>query len=113
MEIYQIKDLVFTYPDHDHPTLNHVTFNIERGAFVTICGPSGCGKTTLLRHLKPSTAPHGSKCGEIFFEQTELEKLSPREAATKIGFVFQSPENQIVTDTVWHELAFGLESIGL
>ena len=86
---------------------------IEQGEFVTLCGSSGCGKTTLLRHLKPSSAPHGVKSGLICFDGIALDELSAYDAAAKIGFVLQSPENQIVTDKVWHELAFGLESLGL
>jgi len=86
---------------------------IEQGEFVTLCGPSGCGKTTLLRHLKPTITPHGEKTGTIYFESALLGELSVRDMAAKIGYVFQSPENQIVTDKVWHELAFGLESLGM
>lgn len=78
-----------------------------------LCGPSGCGKTTLLKQLKPGLAPHGEKTGSIYLENTPLAGLTPRNAAAKIGFVMQSPENQIVTDKVWHELAFGLENLGL
>jgi len=110
---YRIENLTFTYPSRDKAALDGINLTIEQGEFVTICGPSGCGKTTLLRHLKPTTAPHGEKSGEIYFEDTALNKLPARDAAAKIGYVFQSPENQIVTDKVWHELAFGLESLGM
>ncbi|MDR3239078.1 MAG: ATP-binding cassette domain-containing protein, partial [Clostridiales bacterium] len=113
MEIYKIENLNFTYPNRDKPVLVDINLTIERGGFVTLCGPSGCGKTTLLRHLKPSAAPHGALSGAVLFESASLTALSPRDAAAKIGFVLQSPENQIVTDKVWHELAFGLESLGL
>ena len=113
MEAYRIEHLTFTYPNSETPALCDVNLIVERGEFVTLCGPSGCGKTTLLRHLKPSTAPHGIISGEICFEDTPLDKLPHREAAAKIGFVLQSPDNQIVTDKVWHELAFGLESLGM
>ena len=113
METYKIENLTFTYPGREQPVLHNVSLTIEHGEFVTLCGPSGCGKTTLLRQLKPSAAPHGVKSGVIFFCGEPLGELSERDAATKIGFVLQSPENQIVTDKVWHELAFGLESIGI
>ena len=113
METYQIKDLSFTYPNCDKPALSHINLSIESGAFVTICGLSGSGKTTFLRMLKPNTSPHGVQSGEICFDGSPLPSLSDRRAACDIGFVMQSPENQIVTDKVWHELAFGLESIGL
>ena len=111
-EVYQIKNLTFTYPNRETAALIDIDLTIGHGEFVTLCGPSGCGKTTLLRQLKPSTAPHGQLSGEIFFEGMPLSAIPARDAAAKIGFVLQSPENQIVTDKVWHELAFGLESLG-
>ena len=113
METYKIENLAFTYPNRDVPALHNINLSIKQGEFVTLCGHSGSGKTTLLRQLKSSTAPHGLKSGTIYFEGMPLDKLPDRDAVSKIGFVFQSPENQIVTDKVWHELAFGLESFGL
>lgn len=77
-----------------------------------LCGPSGCGKSTLLRQLKTVLAPHGRRSGEILFDGRNLDSLDQREQAETIGFVQQSPENQIATDKVWHELSFGLESLG-
>jgi len=102
-----------TSPNRETPALDDINMDIERGAFVVLCGASGSGKTTLLRQLKPSIAPHGIKSGAIYFDDVLLDELSARDAAAKIGFVLQSPDNQIVTDKVWHELAFGLESLGL
>lgn len=107
-----VQNLIFTYPEREQPALRDVTLTVKAGEFVVLCGPSGCGKTTLLRQLKPTLAPHGRLSGEILFEGTPLTELSQRDAASRIGFVLQSPENQIVTDKVWHELAFGLESLG-
>ena len=80
---------------------------------MTICGKSGCGKSTLLRHLKPILTPHGKTSGEIYFDGKSIYDLSDREQAENIGFVMQNPDNQIVTDKVWHELVFGLESLGI
>jgi energy-coupling factor transporter ATP-binding protein EcfA2/uncharacterized membrane protein len=112
-QTYRIDNLTFFYPDRGNPALDGVSLKIPRGAFVTVCGPSGCGKTTLLRQLKPILAPHGAKTGSIYFEGREISELNHREQSEKIGFVQQNPENQIVTDKVWHELAFGLESLGM
>ena len=109
----RIDNLTFTYPERQAAALKNVSLTIKRGEFVTLCGPSGCGKTTLLRQLKPAFVPHGTKTGAVYFEDTELSQLAQRDQATCIGFVMQSPENQIVTDKVWHELAFGLESLGM
>jgi len=85
---------------------------IEYGEFVVVCGQTGCGKSTLLRNLKSILAPHGKREGEILFYDRPIESISHREQASRIGYVLQNPDNQIVTDKVWHELAFGLESLG-
>ncbi len=113
MALYQLQELTFTYPGGSAPALDRITLDIQAGEFVTLCGPSGGGKTTLLRQLKPALAPHGSRSGRILFSGLPLDQLPRREQAAAIGFVLQSPEEQIVTDRVWHELAFGLESLGL
>lgn len=112
MEIFEIDGLTFRYPGQEQDALSGLSFGVERGSFVTLCGPSGCGKTTLLRNLKPALTPHGERSGSIGFAGRPLESWSARDQAAKIGFVQQSPDNQIVTDKVWHELAFGLESLG-
>ena len=110
--VFQIKHFSFTYPEQPAQALDDVALTVEQGEFLVLCGPSGCGKSTLLRQLKPVLAPHGKREGEIFFEGAPLRQLDSRTQAARIGFVQQSPENQIVTDKVWHELAFGLESLG-
>ena len=112
MAAFEIRDLTFYYPEQGRETLQNVSFTVEPGQFVTLCGPSGCGKSTLLRQLKTVLAPHGVRSGEILFEGRALDSIDQREQSARIGFVQQSPENQIVTDKVWHELAFGLESLG-
>ena len=112
MECFTLQNLSFAYPDVQDKTLNDLSFTVQAGEFVTLCGPSGCGKTTLLRQLKPALAPHGVLEGTILFEGKPLYELSLREQSSRIGFVLQNPDNQIVTDKVWHELAFGLESLG-
>lgn len=112
MEAFKIGHLSFTYPEQTAPALSDVSLTVNRGDFFVLCGHSGCGKSTLLRHLKLSVAPHGELSGEIYFDGTLIENLSDTDAAVRIGFVMQSPESQVVTDKVWHELAFGLESLG-
>lgn len=113
MEIFSVKNLSFTYPQMMTKALDDVSFSVKKGEFCVICGQSGCGKTTLLRLLKPQSAPHGEKKGEILFCSQSLDKCSDVDTAFKIGYVAQNPENQIVTDTVMHELAFTLENMGL
>ena len=112
MAHFHIQNLSFAYPTGRRDSLNAVSLTIEKGEYVVLCGKSGSGKTTLLRHLKPVLTPHGTRSGEIFFNGQPLESLSQREQAAKIGYVMQNPDEQIVTDKVWHELAFGLESLG-
>ena len=112
MEVFTIHHLNFAYPEQEKQAISDLTLSVQPGEFLVLCGPSGCGKSTLLRQLKTVLAPHGRRSGEILFENTPLDELSQREQSEKIGFVQQSPENQIVTDKVWHELAFGLESLG-
>ena len=113
MQTFTISDLSFTYPTETAPALQNVSLSIEAGSFTVLCGKSGCGKSTLLRQLKPILQPHGTKTGEILFEGKPLESLSQREQSARIGFVLQNLDAQLVTDKVWHELAFGLESLGL
>ena len=111
MEILSIKDLTFSYPNKENFALQNVNLSINSGDFVVVC-QSGSGKTTLLRMLKKEIAPHGEKQGAVYYKGEDVEKLDDKISAQKIGFVFQKPDQQIVTDKVWHELAFGLESLG-
>lgn len=112
MKIFSINQLEFEYPESERKSLNNINLNIEEGEFVTLCGASGCGKSTLLRHLKSVLEPAGQRNGEILFMEKALTECDERSQAENIGFVSQNPDNQIVTDKVWHELAFGLESLG-
>lgn len=112
MENVEIKNLSFTYPNENKPALQDVNLCIKSGEFITIFGKSGCGKSTLLRNLKPPVAPIGNREGVVLFGGRNIYELSYREQTEEIGFVAQSADNAIVTDKVWHELAFGLESLG-
>lgn len=112
MELFKIEHLTFTYPEQENPAINDMNLTIAKGDFFVLCGHSGCGKTTFLRALKPAIAPHGTKDGAIYFKGTAIEDLDEETMIARIGFVMQSPESQVVTDKVWHELAFGLESLG-
>ena len=110
--LLKTEHLTFAYPEQEKAAIYDVSLELRRGDFVVLCGPSGCGKTTLLRQFKTTMAPHGRRSGEILFDGTPLDELDQRAQTTRIGYVQQNPENQVVTDKVWHELAFGLESLG-
>ncbi len=113
MAVLTLEDLSFTYPGGAAPTLNHVNLTVAQGEYILLCGKSGSGKTTLLRHLKTVLSPHGSRTGTVRLDGIPLEEIGLRQQSEQIGFVMQNPDDQIVTDKVWHELAFGLENLGM
>ncbi len=108
-----VENLSFTYAGASSPAIRDVSFSVEAGEFAALCGPTGCGKSTLLRLLKREIAPLGLKSGRILLDGAEQDAIDPRRSAAAVGFVMQKPEEQIVTDKVWHELAFGLENLGM
>ena len=113
MAHFEIRDLSFSYAAAKGKlSLEHVSLSVERGEYLVLCGRSGSGKTTLLKQLKPVLTPAGKRSGEVLFNGAPIRGLSERDQAAKIGYVMQNPDDQIVTDKVWHELAFGLESLG-
>lgn len=113
MELLKVNDYSFQYSLGKEDAVKHLTFSAGAGEFLVICGPSGCGKSTLLRSIKPQLRPYGEHRGEILFDGTEVNSLPAAETSAEIGFVMQNPDAQIVTDKVWHELAFGLENLGV
>ena len=113
MAHFEIQNLSFSYPGCDRKVLDEVDLTIYQGDYVVLCGQSGSGKTTLLRHQKSVLTPYGVRSGSILFGGKALEEVPMGEQAARIGFVMQNPDDQIVTDKVWHELAFGLESLGV
>ncbi len=113
MEILKIENLTFSYPQSERRVLDNVSFAIEEGEFCVLCGATGSGKSTLLRLCKREISPNGQKSGQILIGGMPGEQLSAKQAAGRVGFVCQQPDQQIVCDKVWHELAFGLENLGL
>ena len=112
MEAVEFRDVSFSYAGSEKEALKDIKLVIRPSEFTVVCGKSGCGKSTLLRQLKKNLIPYGYMEGNVLFFGTEVKDLEDRESASSIGFVQQNPDNQIVTDKVWHELAFGLESLG-
>jgi len=113
MEILNVKDLTFSYPGSGSPTVESISLSLQKGEFAVLCGPTGSGKSTFLRMLKPEIAQSGKINGTIIVSGKDLKEADTLFSASKIGFVMQRPEHQIVTDKVWHELAFGLENLGI
>ena len=112
MASIELKQLYFSY-EESSTVLKGINLKIEEGQLVVLAGQSGCGKSTLLKLLKPELAPEGYMQGEILYNERSIKAYSSKTTAAEIGFVMQNPDSQIVTDKVWHELAFGLENIGL
>ena len=112
MASFALEHLTFTYPGQTRPALDDLTLTIPEGAVTVLCGESGSGKSTLLRQLKTCLTPHGETGGTVRFGDALLKDIPFAEQARRIGFVLQHPDDQIVTDKVFHELAFGLESLG-
>ena len=108
----EVENLSFTYPGADAPVLNDLVWRVPQGAFALLVGGTGSGKSTLLSLLKPEIAPAGAHEGAVLVQGRPIEELEPALSASSIGYVFQNPDNQLVCESVWHEMAFGLENLG-
>ena len=109
----EVRSLSFAYPDADAAVLEGLDWSVPQGAFALLVGGTGSGKSTLLSLLKPEIAPAGERTGELRVLGEPVADMDVRASAERVGYVFQDPENQIVCETVWHEMAFGLENLGL
>ncbi len=113
MELLQIENLTFSYPDGEKPALRDVSFGLPEGSFTILCGPSGCGKSTLLKLLKKEISPYGQLSGERLYQGKRYEDTDARVSGSQIGYLAQDPDSQIVMDAVWQELAFAPENLGM
>lgn len=111
--VLSCEHVSFCYPRQTVDAIHDISFAMKESEFVVLCGQSGCGKTTLLRHFKKNQIPFGSGSGHIYYRGHDLEQMDDRECAAGIGYVGQNPDTGLVTDKVWHELAFGLENLGV
>ncbi|MCI1914788.1 MAG: ATP-binding cassette domain-containing protein [Bifidobacteriaceae bacterium] len=112
MALISTRDFSFAFPGAE-PILHNVNLSIDEGGFAVLLGPNGSGKTTLLQQLHPVLAAAGERSGDILWRGESVSRETSSEVARNIGFVMQRPESQVVTDKVWHELAFGLENQGM
>lgn len=104
-------DVTFRYPGSHGDVLSGVSMAVPAGAFALLVGGTGSGKSTLLSLAKPQIAPAGDRAGQVRVFGRPVDDLDGA-AACEVGYVFQDPDNQIVCDSVWHEMAFGLENLG-
>ena len=109
----EVRGLSFAYPGAEAPVLEGLDWRVPQGAFALLVGGTGSGKSTLLSLLKPEISPTGACSGELRVLGEGVAGMDVRASAERVGYVFQDPENQIVCETVWHEMAFGLENLGL
>lgn len=109
----EVRGLSFTYPGAEALVLDGLDWSVPQGAFALLVGGTGSGKSTLLSLLKPEISPAGECTGELCVLGESVADMDVRASAERVGYVFQDPENQIVCETVWHEMAFGLENLGM
>lgn len=107
-----VRELSFQYPGCREKALREVSLILPAGGITLLCGYSGSGKSTLLRQMKSCLAAHGTRSGQILLDGRPLEEVPWQEQARRIGFVSQQPEEQLVSERVYAELAFGLENLG-
>ena len=109
----EVRGLSFAYPGAEVPVFEELDWRVPQGTFALLVGGTGSGKSTLLSLLKPEISPAGECSGELRMLGESVADMDVRASAERVGYVFQDPENQIVCETVWHEMAFGLENLGM
>jgi energy-coupling factor transporter ATP-binding protein EcfA2 len=111
--LIKIDNFTFCYNDAEKPALENINLEIQDGEFVLVTGPSGGGKSSLCRSIN-GLIPHfygGKVTGRVEVQGFNTLKHTTKELATKVGMIFQDPENQLVTTEVEREIAFGLENL--
>lgn len=106
-KIIEVKDLLFEYEEGSQ-TINHISFQIEKGTYTTILGHNGSGKSTIAKLLMGLLA---RKSGDIIVGGIPLTEEHLNEVRSQIGIVFQNPDNQFIGATVRDDIAFGLENM--
>jgi len=105
----KIENLHYTYEDGT-PALNGIDLEIARGEFLAVLGSNGSGKTTLIKHLNGLLRP---TLGKVLLEGNPVESVEDREVFSRIGIVFQDPNDQLFASTVEEDVAFGPSNMGL
>lgn len=112
MSALSFDHVTFAYAGSDEPALLDVCLDVPEGAFALLAGATGSGKSTMLRLAKPQISPAGELSGTVRAFGEDVRSLDAVRSARAAGYVFQSPDAQMVCDMVWHEMAFGLENLG-
>lgn len=112
MALVKFENFSFRYPQYGN-ALSDINLEVSPGDFVLLCGPSGSGKTTLLANIKNEIKPVGDSDGIIYYDGVDIRELEDEKSASEIGFLFQNPEDQFVSDNVLQEISFSLENMGL
>lgn len=108
----EFDDVSFSYAGAEDLVLDHLSWKVPQGAFALLVGATGSGKSTALSLAKPEISPAGTRRGSVSVLGEDVGGWDAGRSARSVGYVFQNPENQIVCESVWHELAFGLENLG-
>ncbi|MBR4082443.1 MAG: ABC transporter ATP-binding protein [Clostridia bacterium] len=106
----RIEHVGFTYEGTKREILHDVNLDIKKGEFITIVGPNGAGKSTLVRTMIGLNRPVK---GAVHIEGEDTKKLTVAQLSRKVGFLFQNPDHQLFEDTVYREIAVGLENQGV
>ena len=117
MGYIDLKNVTYTYPLAEEPSIRNMSFSLEKGKFYAIVGANGSGKTTLCNILRGFIPEffQGELEGEVVLDGVSMSEYSLGELASRIGYVFQNPFNQITgaRDNVYEEIAYGLENLGI
>ena len=115
MTLIEYKNFYYRYKGNEEYALNNINLKIENNKFILLCGETGSGKTTLIRCMNGLIPQFysGFYRGSVEVSGKDTTITAIADLSTEVGIVFQNPENQLVAMNVEHEIAFGLENLGI
>ena len=115
MDLIRFEKFYYRYKGNEEYALNNINLRIEEDNFILLCGETGSGKTTLIRCMNGLIPQFysGFYKGKVFVNEKDTINTPIAKLSTDVGIVFQNPENQLITMNVEHEIAFGLENLGV
>ena len=108
-----IKDLSYHFQQRDTPALDRISFEVQPGECVALLGPNGAGKSTLLLHLNGLLPEQFEGAPHIWIDGDPIQPGNLPEIRRKVGLLFQDPEDQIISATVFEDVAFGPRQLGI